>query len=128
MDETAVKMTLTDLCKAVAEEMGWPVYSHMIGEEEFFYLVHRVTARPVDWLTTGDGMLDVLKWLQTQEPGQYFSVGVRSAIGGGWNTEFFSNFPGDDREGVWFHEDLPAAVLLTFMKAVKGVGVELTDG
>ena len=116
MAETAVKMTLEDLCRTVAEKMGW--------EDDGYGCLHppgefdpNNAAAQFDHtdLLTGDGMLEVLEWLKKQDFNMQFQAYVY----------LFNKLKPKGTWDVSWLDINPTAVLLAFMKAVKGVDVEL---
>lgn len=116
LNETTVNMTLTDLCKAVSEEMGIEVL-----EDDYLGYPY---SDPVQWLATGDGMLKVLGWL-IREKGLH-TITANLATEEHFNVELVIGPYLIEKKG--FSDTFPTAVLLAFMKAVKGIGVELVDG
>lgn len=122
---TTVRMTVPELCKAVAEEMGGlpkreiPTFDPGSGDS---WMTEEEPS--ADWLATGNGMLEVLEWLTNNpnlEDNTYF---VELTTAENWATAFITKLGGVTRFGKG-HKHLPTAVLLAFMKAVRGVDVEV---
>lgn len=122
----SMRMTLPELCKAVAEEMGFEIIQ--MGQGRIG--IRRPNGRggnnfhDLNWLATGTGMLEVLEWLRKEMGYPTVKFWQYDNLGG---VELSPNpsLLSDDPIGKHTHK--PTAVLLAFMRAVKGVDVEAEE-
>ena len=124
MGSESVRMTLEELCKAVAEEMGWKFVDSPGGP---WWKKKDDMNVPCPPPNTGNGMLDVIKDLKKR----YETIQVEWCGWGAMVHIFDGHYEGKSGEGYAVsvdsgHAEPPIAVLLAFMKAVKGVEVELS--
>lgn len=130
MPDTAVKMTLAELCRAVAEEMGVQVYE---AEVEGLWFWQKNIGPGTDialemsvlYFATGDGMLRVIEWLEKKF--EMIQVEWGSTIKLVHIYDAYTDKHGYMETWEASHQHAPTAVLLAFMKARKGVDVELLD-
>ena len=123
---TSELMDLASLCRAVAEEMGWKDDGYgWVRPLDRYDPDNAAPQIAHDDLATGDGMLEVLKWLRKR----HCCTSIYSDHNYCWELQLIDNIDRDPHRPTCYrqHKDAPIAVLLGFMKAVKGVDVELTE-
>jgi hypothetical protein len=122
-------MTIAALCRVVAEGMGYKTNSSgMIARRRYqqgkpvddtgFWV------DPCDFMLCGNAMLEVLEWLQDGTIHDAFEVSIQSDCGA-WTVYLNSGRSEAFQDGSAGDIHLPTAVLIAFMKAVRGVDVEV---